>query len=130
MRSLLVLLASVSTVACTVGAAPPPPATCKPIAIDSDGDGVSDGLDTDCDGDIDVPIQHDGDGSGAMPDAGTPPTGEPSQCQSLADNLAIQCQSDGGPSTCDCRDNGTLVKTCTTTSTSPCELGGDNCCGF
>jgi hypothetical protein len=106
---------------CQTGGTP----VCTHPIVDDDHDGVPEGLDLDCDGDIDIPFDFGG---------GTTTSGQ-SRCIAVVainnTKKEISCTStNGGPSTCECKLNDTLVKTCTTTGPSACSIGGPNCCGF
>ncbi|MDQ3337974.1 MAG: S8 family serine peptidase [Myxococcota bacterium] len=105
------------------------PVCTRPI-VDANQDGVPEGLDLDCDGDIEIPFDFGGGGGGG----GT--VGQ-SRCVAIVaingTKKEIACTStNGGPSTCQCELNDQLVKTCTTSSSSACSIGGtaSNCCGF
>lgn len=102
---------------CAPGAVP----VCLNPLVDTNSDGLPDGLDLDCDGAIDIPLGGTGGGGGSQ-----------QRCQSTIDDRSIDCtRTNGGPAQCECRIDDQLVKSCTTTSTSPCTFGGtSNCCGF
>ena len=97
---------------------------CRPKAIDTNSDGVADGLDINCDGKIDIPYDNTGGGSTTK-----------NQCSTMISKngatQAITCTSDGGPASCECRVNGQLQNTCTQ-QTASCSIGypNANCCGF
>ena len=98
---------------------------CRPKALDTNGDGVADGLDINCDGQIDISYGGGGSTGGTTKN----------QCSTMisknGQTQAISCTSDGGPATCECRVDGTLQSTCTQSTTS-CSIGypNANCCGF
>ena len=106
---------------CQTGGTP----VCTHPIVDDDHDGVPEGLDLDCDGDIDIPFDFGG---------GTTTSGQSKCIAVVAINNTkkeISCTStNGGPSTCECKLNDALVKTCTTNGPSACSIGGPNCCGF
>jgi hypothetical protein len=100
---------------------------CRPQQIDSNHDGVADGLDVNCDGVIDFSYGGGGGGGGG---------GGQNQCSTMTNNNgdteAIKCtSSNGGQATCECRVNGQLEQTCTEPTTR-CSIGvpNGNCCGF
>jgi hypothetical protein len=101
-----------------------------PQSIDVDGDGTPDGLDTNCDGTIDVPYNTGSSGGGGGS------TGGQSQCDSDiavngVEHEIICTTTDGGPAQCQCKVEGQLVSTCTTSSPSACsQPGNGTCCGF
>lgn len=132
MQKLTILTLLVSTLAaCTIGDEGGSTGTgsddftfCRPQQIDTDHDGVADGLDVNCDGVIDFTYGGGGGGGGT------------NQCSTMTnvngDTEAIKCTStNGGQATCECRVNGQLEQTCTE-ATVRCSIGvpNGNCCGF
>jgi hypothetical protein len=123
----LALLALVIATACTADIDDSDPGSedsdityCRPKQVDTNGDGVADGLDINCDGKLDVPYE-----------GGT----TSNQCSTMisknGQSQAITCTGDGSTASCECRVDGSLVKTCSQASAS-CSIGypGANCCGF
>lgn len=121
-----------------------PTAWCTDILVYSGGELI--GLDWNCDGVIDTPLASsadeeeddggwDDDGWDDSGSSGTTTSTSNSTCNTLisigGESTQITCTSDSGTYDCECRRNGELVSTCTTTSTGACsQPGGGNCCGF
>jgi len=115
MRLLLVaLLAGVT--ACSFGlpdAADPGPVASDAPAVVADAPAVTPPADAPPDAAVDAP----------------PPNGQHCHVNfQLADvSVSVDCDTNAGSATCQCRREGTLVKTCTSFSISPCSL--PTCCG-
>ena len=118
-----------SCTTCTPGQSP----ICANPIVDADNDGLPEGLDLDCDGQIDIPFYWD-DPNGGGNTTPPPPPGD-SSCYAMVntgEKKELSCTTSGGSSTCKCEIDDTLVQTCTTSSSTPCTIGGSatNCCGF
>lgn len=109
-----------SCTTCPPGGTP----ACTHPMVDANHDGTPEGLDLDCDGDIDIELGGGGTTTGQ------------SKCVAIVainnTKKEVACTStNGGPATCQCKLNDQLVKTCTTSNTSACSIGGSTgCCGF
>ena len=98
-------------------------APCVDPFVDSDADGIWDGLDLDCDGDIDIPFDTTGGGGG-----NTGGGANVSQCSVTIINNTEKKQVKCTNGDCECRLDDVLTSTCTDTGSS-CSFPG-NCCGF
>lgn len=143
--SRLFLLLSLSLAACTVGSDAPPPSptktpqviyvdqpVCADPIVDSNGDGIPDGLDLDCDGTVDITFggYTGGGGSGTTGGGSSNNSSCQTQVSINGNSHAVDCTtSDGTDWSCTCHSNGT-TSTCSTTSNDPCSIPGGNCCGF
>jgi uncharacterized protein (TIGR03382 family) len=135
-----VTVCSAFVAACVVGDETPPSTTtqwavvpCTDPIVDTNQDGIPDGLDLDCDGSVDIDLTGGGGGSGSgSGSGGGGGGGSVYQCNSINNEKSIKCaRIDNNPADCECRIDDQLVRTCTTTSNSACSFPGpDNCCGF
>lgn len=94
MRNLKAALLATILVACNVGSESPAPAEDTITYVDTDGDGVADGVDTDGDGDADRSFQTP---DGSVPCGGAPICDEPlvdSDGDDWADGIDVDCDGD------------------------------------